>query len=517
MATPTQHHLSPSVTSRNQKKVVLRDDAYWMRRAVEEGERGRFICAPNPWVGCVIVNQNRIIGRGFHHGPGTPHGEVMAIRDVLLGREDGEGKNDGEEGGERTEQEDKGRGEALLSHPATTLYSTLEPCHAGPGKRTPACDELLVAKKIPRVCIGVVDSDPIFGGRKGIDFLRKNGIEVVENVARSLCEDSLRPYLYQRKTGLPYVTLKVGCSLDAKVACADGTSQWITSAEARADSHLRFRASSQAMIVGSETYLTDKPRLNVRVTEEIRGRLAAGEGALVLEPSLEHRSNFTGTKTATSSAKEQQSEPLYHNPLRVVLDRRGRLESEKQLTPGDQPWLVFSKREFSVTNAEVVCLSNSSLSSTGGEEAEQQGSSSLDQQGSSTLDHAKPQLAPHAIKDTLAVEADQEKQALASMLRYLAREKKVIQVVVEGGAGVHAAFLRHELAQELAVYQAPCLLGGSARGWTDQAKLTETMTDKKDCWKLQKITRLGASDLLLQYLCSSNEVLDLEGGQGDKT
>eukprot|EP00392_Amoebophrya_sp_AT5.2_P011926 g12016.t1 len=252
-----------------------------MLEAVKEGDRGRLITAPNPWVGCVIVNRNRIIGRGFHRGPNTPHAEPMAVWDALYGRGGGDSTctdaveaEDVEDVGscDHAEQQLYNRMQErlassdtseLLQDGETTLYTTLEPCHAGPGKRTPPCDALIVRKGIKRVCIGLADADSTFGN--GRDFLRQNGVEVVSLDSTAACLESLRPYLYHRRTGMAYCVLKIACSMDGKIACADDTSQWITMEKARQDSHLRFRACSQAMIVGSSTYLKDRPRLNVRL------------------------------------------------------------------------------------------------------------------------------------------------------------------------------------------------------------------------------------------------------------
>ncbi len=91
------------------------------------------------------------------------------------------------------------------------------------------------------MCIGVVDTDETFGGLKGVNHLRENGVEVVCGVAKAACLKSLKPYLYHRQYKLPYCVCKVACSMDGKIACSDATSKWITQSEARSDSHLTLR------------------------------------------------------------------------------------------------------------------------------------------------------------------------------------------------------------------------------------------------------------------------------------
>ena len=143
---------------------------------------------------------------------------------------------------------------------ATTAYCTLEPCdhHAN----TPPCTEALIAAGVARVVVAVGDPDERVAGR-GVARLRGAGIEVETGVARAIAARDLAPYLHHRRTGRAFVVAKVALSLDGRVAAADGSSQWITSAEARADAH-ELRADSQAIVVGAGTALADRPSLTVR-------------------------------------------------------------------------------------------------------------------------------------------------------------------------------------------------------------------------------------------------------------
>ncbi|PRP83800.1 diaminohydroxyphosphoribosylaminopyrimidine deaminase / 5-amino-6-(5-phosphoribosylamino)uracil reductase [Planoprotostelium fungivorum] len=211
-----------------------------MEQAFLEAMKGRTTTAPNPWVGCVIVDKNRnIIGRGYHVRAGQAHAEVNAVLDV----------------------EKNGKTEELEG---ATAYVTLEPCHHH--GRTPPCDRLLIEKKVKRVVISVSDPDERVNG-EGLNALRDAGIEVTTGVLETKGKEILAPYLYHRRTGLPYVVLKVAISIDGKIACEDGTSQWITCEASRRDAHV-LRSQSQAIMVGSNTARKDDPKLNVRLDGE---------------------------------------------------------------------------------------------------------------------------------------------------------------------------------------------------------------------------------------------------------
>ncbi|CAE7477260.1 ribD [Symbiodinium natans] len=254
-------------------------DVKLMLRALKLGEQGRRITAPNPWVGAIVVGADgTVLGEGFHKGPGCPHAEVEAFRDA----------------------EAKG----VTDFSGATIFSTLEPCHRGPGKRTPPCDELVVSKKVKRCVIGHVDPDERFGGA-GVQFIRDAGIQVDVGIAEDPIRRSFRSYLHHRRTGRPYVVLKIATSLDGRVACQDKTSQWITQAPARQDAH-RLRAESQAVLVGSGTALADRPSLTVRL-----------EG----EPA--------------------PAKP----PMRVVLDSRGQVTEGPLMDTATAPTLIFTSRE----------------------------------------------------------------------------------------------------------------------------------------------------------------------------
>ncbi|MGZ8650665.1 MAG: bifunctional diaminohydroxyphosphoribosylaminopyrimidine deaminase/5-amino-6-(5-phosphoribosylamino)uracil reductase RibD [Actinomycetota bacterium] len=224
-----------------------------MRRALELATLGRGLVSPNPMVGAVIVRDGRVVGEGWHEGPGTSHAEVRAL--AAAG--------------------DLARG--------ATLYCTLEPCdHVG---RTPPCTHAIVDSGLARAVVATGDPNPVVDGR-GFERLRASGIEVETGV---LEDASLRlNAAFERHvlTGLPLVTLKTAASLDGKTAARDRSSKWITGDAAREDVQ-RLRAAADAIVVGAGTVIDDDPSLTVRdpsyrgrppirVVVDASGRVAAG-------------------------------------------------------------------------------------------------------------------------------------------------------------------------------------------------------------------------------------------------
>lgn len=211
--------------------------AHHMARALRLAERGRTSTHPNPRVGCVIVRAGEVVGEGEHLRAGEPHAEVHALRQAG----------------------DRARG--------ADLFVTLEPCsHHG---RTPPCAEAVIAAGITRVWIAMQDPFPAVAGR-GIDALRAAGIAVEIGLMQAEAQRLNRGFVSRLTRGRPHVTLKLGASLDGRTAMASGESQWITSAEARADVH-RLRADAGAVMTGVATVMADDPQLNARdVAGEIR-------------------------------------------------------------------------------------------------------------------------------------------------------------------------------------------------------------------------------------------------------
>lgn len=206
------------------------DDEAAMRRAIANAVTVRALTSPNPWVGAVLETTAGALFDGATCPPGGPHAEIVAL----------------ERAGERAA--------------GATLTVTLEPCaHRG---RTPPCTTAIVAAGIRRVVVGVIDPDQRVAGR-GVEALRAAGLDVVVGVCSEAVTAQLEPYLVHRRTGRPFVVLKLAATIDGRIAAADGTSRWITGPVARADVH-RLRAESDAVLVGAGTVRADDPALTVR-------------------------------------------------------------------------------------------------------------------------------------------------------------------------------------------------------------------------------------------------------------
>ena len=208
------------------------DDDRHMAEAIALGEGSRGRTAPNPNVGCVVVAEGAIVGRGATAPGGRPHAEAIALA----------------EAGPRAS--------------GATLYTTLEPC-AHPSERGPTCASLIAERGVARVVIGMQDPDPRTAGQ-GAAKLRDAGIDVETGVLGAQTARSLSGYLTRLRFGRPRITLKLALSIDGKIALKSGESKWITGRDARAHAHLE-RARSDMILVGRGTYLADSPRLDVRL------------------------------------------------------------------------------------------------------------------------------------------------------------------------------------------------------------------------------------------------------------
>lgn len=205
-------------------------DADWMARAIALAKTRVGYTAPNPAVGAVIVRDGQVLGEGCHRGAGLPHAEVEAFA--------------------ACRESDFSR---------ATLYVTLEPCSTF--GRTPPCTELILAKKPQRVVIGCLDPNPKHAGR-AIDLLRAAGIDVsvMTGETHQATTELIAPFARRITTGFPWITLKLGLTLDGRIADVMGTSQWITGESARAlVQQLRLRVD--AVLVGAETFRHDHPSL----------------------------------------------------------------------------------------------------------------------------------------------------------------------------------------------------------------------------------------------------------------
>jgi diaminohydroxyphosphoribosylaminopyrimidine deaminase / 5-amino-6-(5-phosphoribosylamino)uracil reductase len=229
----------------------LSPDERFMAASVALAERGRGRTAPNPNVGCLIVKEGIVVGRGWTQPGGRPHAEALAVAEA---------------------------GEAARG---ATVYVTLEPC-CHESERGPACVNLLTEAGVARVVAAVEDPDPRMCGN-GLERLRSVGIEIETGPGAVGAAASMAGFLTRVRLGRPFVTLKLAMSLDGKIALPSGESRWITGEDARAHVHLE-RSRSDMILVGRGTFEADRPKLDVRLPgledrSPRRALLTRGKGA----------------------------------------------------------------------------------------------------------------------------------------------------------------------------------------------------------------------------------------------
>ena len=209
----------------------MEQEENYMKYALELAKKGMGYVNPNPLVGAVLVKENRMIGEGYHKEFGGLHAEREAFQNT---RESADG---------------------------ATLYVTLEPCcHYG---KTPPCTDIIIESGVSKVVIGCSDPNPKVAG-KGIERLKKHGIEVQVGVLRKECEDLNRIFFHYIKTKTPYVLMKYAMTLDGKIATVIGQSKWITGEKAREEVQ-RTRHQYSAIMVGIGTVIKDDPSLTCRI------------------------------------------------------------------------------------------------------------------------------------------------------------------------------------------------------------------------------------------------------------
>lgn len=210
--------------------MVENPDMMFMRRALELAREGLGRVAPNPSVGCIIVQGGDVIAETRTQDGGRPHAEDEALRIA----------------GERAK--------------GATVYVTLEPCFK---EDAPSCSDRLIKAGVARVVIGCRDENPAIAG-KGVAAMKKAGITVIEGIHEEECRDLNKGFFLTQTARRPLVTLKIAVSLDGKIATRTGHSQWITGAEARNRVHW-LRARHDAILTGIGTVLADDPHMTTRL------------------------------------------------------------------------------------------------------------------------------------------------------------------------------------------------------------------------------------------------------------
>jgi diaminohydroxyphosphoribosylaminopyrimidine deaminase/5-amino-6-(5-phosphoribosylamino)uracil reductase len=280
---------------------MKQDDAVYMRLALREAVKASGKTSPNPCVGAVIVRDNTVVGQGYHRMAGTPHAEVNAIADA----------------GEYTT--------------GATIYVTLEPCnHSG---RTPPCTRAIIDAGLSRVVVGMPDPNPsVTGG--GSAYLLSQGISVESGLLEEECRDINRPFIKHSTTGMPWVVMKAGMSLDGKISYVPGKGGRITCEQSQGVTH-GLRNTLDALLVGIDTVIIDDPSLTTRLpdTEDVRDplrvvldtHLRLSPGAKILHQQSEARTWIYCSEDAPVDRKERLVEAgaLVHT---AELTSAGRLD-----------------------------------------------------------------------------------------------------------------------------------------------------------------------------------------------
>jgi diaminohydroxyphosphoribosylaminopyrimidine deaminase/5-amino-6-(5-phosphoribosylamino)uracil reductase len=297
-----------------------------MAQALRLAEQALYTTSPNPRVGCVLVNNDKVVGEGWHERAGEPHAEVHALRAA---------------------------GEAAK---CSTAYVTLEPCsHYG---LTPPCADALIAAGVKRVVVAVEDPNPQVAGQ-GIAKLRAAEIAVECGLMEAAARELNIGFFKRMTHGMPWVRSKIAASLDGRTALANGESKWITSPAARKDVQY-WRARSCAVLTGIGTVLADDPQLNVREIATERQPLRA-----VLDSSLRlpHTAKLLHQPGAVIYTANQDAEKIFaleQKGARVVVlpDAHGQVNVAAVLVD-------LAKRGCNEVLVEAGCQLNGALLKAG--------------------------------------------------------------------------------------------------------------------------------------------------------
>ncbi|MFG1970540.1 bifunctional diaminohydroxyphosphoribosylaminopyrimidine deaminase/5-amino-6-(5-phosphoribosylamino)uracil reductase RibD [Nonomuraea fuscirosea] len=404
------------------------EDVAPMARAVELAGRGHGTTSPNPVVGCVVLDSaGQVAGEGFHAYAGGPHAEIVALAQA----------------GERAK--------------GGTAYVTLEPCdHTG---RTGPCSRALLDAGVARVVIAVPDPTPKAAG--GAARLRAHGVEVTTGVLAERAERVNEEWLTYARLGRPHVTWKFAATLDGRSAAEDGTSQWITSPEARADVH-RLRAAADAIVAGIGTVLADDPRLTARPSTPGKGPASVPDVPGILGiPSVPGITDIQGIpsvpglpggRAGDHPGHHAGDRPRVRVPLRVVVDPDGRTPLSARVLDGQASTLV------AVADDARTGIETDLLPAPGRAAAPPH--APVREAGESSApgrESGEPSAPAHEV-DLVRVPRRGAGLDLEALLRELAA-RGVVSVFLEGGPTLAGSFVGQGLVDRVVAYVAPALLG----------------------------------------------------------
>jgi diaminohydroxyphosphoribosylaminopyrimidine deaminase/5-amino-6-(5-phosphoribosylamino)uracil reductase len=355
-----------------------------MQRALDLASEAPEPTSPNPTVGAVVVADGRIVGEGVTQPPPGPHAEVVALAAA---------------------------GEAARGG---ALYVTLEPCaHHG---RTPPCTDAIIAAGVAAVHYAMTDPDPQVDG-KGHEALEAAGISATAGEGEEEARKILEAFIKHRTTGLPFVVVKFACSLDGRIAAGSGDSRWVSGPEARAWAH-DLRTRTDAVLVGSETVLSDDPLLTARPEE-------GGD---------------------------------VRQPLRVVVDTRGRIPPMAQVLTGSAATLI-------ATSKGAPAAWRAAVEARGAE--------------------------------VLALPVDEDHIDLRALLGELGK-RGVLTLLVEGGGVIHGSFFDGGFVDKLHAIIAPVIVGAAEAPMAVSGRGAYRMADALRLDEVE-VERLGEDIMITGY------------------
>lgn len=264
--------------------MFLTADHTYMSQALQLAEKGLYSTTPNPRVGCIVVRDDQIVGRGWHECAGQAHAEINALK------------------------------QAGVAANHSTVYVTLEPCsHHG---RTPPCVDALIHARVAKVVVATEDPNPLVSG-KGSALLKQAGIEVQTGLMEAEAKMLNVGFIHRMQHQQPWVRLKVAASLDGKTALNNGVSQWITGEAARQDGH-RWRARSCAMLTGIGTIKADDPQLNIRHVKTSRQPLRVAVDSRLEIPMDAKLLQGGGAIIFTATHHKEKSAALHDLGAKVI-------------------------------------------------------------------------------------------------------------------------------------------------------------------------------------------------------
>lgn len=411
----------------NQDNQELLDQKY-ISLALEQAQNGLYTTLPNPRVGCVIVKDSNIIGMGFHKKAGTPHAEVNALADV------------------------KAKG---LSAEGATAYVTLEPCsHYG---LTPPCAKALVDAKVARVVCAIKDPNPLVSGR-GIKILEDAGVEVKCSVLEDKAYDINKDFFFAMENERPYVTVKYGMSLDAKVALKNGESKWITSSDSRRDVQ-RIRALNQAILTTAETVIADNPSMSLRY-EELSDEVKANYPLEFIRPLIKVvldplnkllvdigdkcSNSYEQSESKVSNANASNENHLTHTLTEKLTNTNSNSNFNSTLlnnvTPANINIAQTTKANIYSSEGNVIVVRISS----------------------------DDQIHEDVVNDNITIlnipsEKENKNHIDLKILLKVLHDKRIRALMVEAGGRFVQSILSQNLVNELVVYVAPKIMGSDGQ------------------------------------------------------